>query len=184
MPQGQAEKKHRDVFPYPFPRVFSPNTTPEMYQSHKLSCSHTISPFSSLHQSGVSGAAAPHPEAQGAKGGAERAMNGPTEQHQTQGYRSELSQKQGEQGHKTECPASLISSFTSWFSLPSHLFYWPTIPGWLPQLPVSLCPTPLSSAFFLHTFPFSLSVRSPFLLWHLCLHNQIQSLVGVHISHS
>lgn len=50
--------------------------------------------------------------------------------------------------------------------------YWPTkLTGWLPQIPVSLCPSPLTSAFLLHTSPHFLlspSVSPPFLLWHPC----------------
>lgn len=70
---GKLKRSTGMSTPAHFPGFFYPNTTPEMHRSPKLSCSHTISPLPPPPKSGVSGAAAPHSEAQGA----ERGMNRP-----------------------------------------------------------------------------------------------------------
>lgn len=100
--------------------------------------------------------------------------------------KSEMSQKASAQGSKRACLASPISSICLIYSvLPLIYFTGHQMTGWLPQASVSLCPSlsPLTFTFLLRMSPFSLSINPPFLLLHLCLHNQIPPVVGVHISH-
>lgn len=164
MPWWQVEKKHRNVLSYPFPRVSIPTQPRDAQISQTILLPHHF-PLLPPPKSGVSGAAAPHPKAQGA----ERGMNRPHSEAPNPVIQKWNVPESNDQGHKTECPASLISSFTFLFysAWPLTYFTGQQLTDPLPQSPVFLCPSPLNFVFFFHTSPFSLSVSPPFLLWHL-----------------